>query len=48
MPWKRRCPRCRKLLTKETPDEPWRCDCGWSSADDVSKERARESTTRPM
>lgn len=38
MPWSRRCPRCRQLLTKEQPWIPWYCPkCHWVGGDDVSR-----------
>jgi len=32
VPWMMTCPWCLSIITKERPEQPWRCHvCGWRS-----------------
>jgi len=30
--WTRHCPHCARWLSKANAQEPWVCECGWTSA----------------
>lgn len=29
--WMRPCPQCSSRLKKKSPEESWRCSCGWQT-----------------
>ena len=29
--WMRPCPQCSSRLRKKSPEESWRCGCGWKT-----------------
>lgn len=29
--WQRKCPLCYRSLEKQTLEDPWRCECGWTT-----------------
>lgn len=29
--WMRPCPQCSSCLRKKSPEESWRCGCGWQT-----------------